>query len=167
MAIDSREFSQQAYVALNDLKCQLNQLAEQVLVKELEMKHRSTTRPTQQKINERAESYCKKSSSLVQGLSTYIATWGLHRLSGDAKKFSAGTASDTQYKGMAYGLFLERLKSLSQEDFVLWSNGSDGKDEKTLVNLDLRKYTALNRLAIRLAKEWGFWAASVLGEAEE
>lgn len=167
MKIDSREFSQQAYKALNDLKGRLNLLAKQVLLEELKKKNKPTTRPTQQEIDERAESYYKKSSGLVQGLSTYIATWGLHRLSGDAKKFSAGTASDTQYKGTAYGLFLERLKSLSQEDFVLWSDGSDGKDEKTLVNLDLRKYTALNRLAIKLAKEWGFWAASVLGEADE
>jgi hypothetical protein len=167
MTIDNREFSQQAYQALNDLKGKLNDLAEKVSLKELEKKGRSTGRPTPQEINERAESYYKKSSSLVQGLSTYIVTWGLHRLSGDAKKFSIGTASDTQYKGAVYSLFIERLKSLSQEDFVLWSDGSDGKDEKTLVNLDLRKYTALNRLAIKLAKEWGFWAASVLGEAEE
>lgn len=167
MTIDSREFSQQAYQALNDLKGRLNDLAEKVLLKELEKKGRATGHPTPKEINKRTESYYKKSSGLVQGLSTYIATWGLHRLSGDAKKFSTGTASDTQYKGAAYGLFLERLQSLSQEDFVLWSDGSDGKDEKTLVNLEIRKYTALNRLAIKLAKEWGFWAASVLGEAEE
>lgn len=167
MTIDSREFSQQSYRALNDLKSRLSDLAQKVLMEELKKKNRPTARPTQQEIDERVESYYKKSSGLVQGLSTYIATWGLHRLSGDAKKFSVGTASDTQYKGTAYGLFLERLQSISQEDFVIWSNGSDGKDEKTLVNLDLRKYTALNRLAIKVAKEWGFWAASVLGEAEE
>jgi hypothetical protein len=164
MTIDNREFSQQAYKALNDLKYLLNDLAEAVLTEELKKKKQ---RPSSQEISERAESYFKKSSGLVQGLSTYIATWGLHRLTGDAKKFSLGTASDTQYKGSVYGLFLERLKYLSGADFVVWSDGKDGNDEKTLVNLDLRKYTALNRLAIKLAKEWGFWAAAVLGEAEE
>jgi hypothetical protein len=29
------------------------------------------------------------------------------------------------------------------------------------------EYTGLNRLAIELAKEWSFWATTILGEAEE
>jgi hypothetical protein len=170
--LDSREFSQQAYQSLNVLTISLEQLAREVLAQEQEEKiKKNPAAPrgeiTDQEIQKKTQSYCEKSSGLVQGLCTYISTWGLHRLSGDAKKFSLGTASDTQYKGRVYGLFLEHLKIFSQEDFVLWSNSQDSSDERSLVNLPLRRYTALNRLAIQLAKEWSFWAASVLGEAKE
>lgn len=172
MKLDSREFSQQAYQSLNALKVSLEQLAQEVLIQEQEEKRKkkpgvTKVQLTDQEIQERAKSYCEKSSGLVQGLCTYISTWGLHRLSGDAKKFSLGMASDTQYKGRVYGLFLEHLKTFSQEDFVLWSDSKDSSDERSLVNLPLRRYTALNRLAIQLAKEWSFWATPVLGEAKE
>jgi hypothetical protein len=166
MNIDSREFSQQAYKALYDLRDRLRELAIEVIRKEKEEK-KTPTAPSEKEINERTQSYCEKSSSLIQGLSAYIATWGLHRLTGDAKKFSIGMASDTKYKGKVYGLFLERLKALSKEEFVIWSNGYDASDEKMLVNMELRKYTALNRLAMQLAKEWGFWATAILGEAKD
>ena len=33
--------------------------------------------------------------------------------------------------------------------------------------MDLQNYTGLNRLAIELAREWSFWAESILGEAEQ
>ncbi|ASC69775.1 hypothetical protein XM38_007040 [Halomicronema hongdechloris C2206] len=167
MNIDSREFSQQAYKALHDLRGHLHDLAAEVIKKEKEERRLPNARPSEKEVNERTKSYCEKSSSLVQGLSTYIAAWGLHRLTGDAKKFSIGMASDTKYKGKVYGLFLERLKYLSKEEFVIWSHGYDASDEKTLVNMELRKYTALNRLAMQLAKEWGFWATAILGEAKE
>lgn len=172
MKLDAREFSQQAYQSLNALKVSLEHLAKEVLTQEQEEKRKKKpgtpkVQLTNQEIQERAKSYCEKSSGLVQGLCTYISTWGLHRLSGDAKKFSLGMASDTQYKGRVYGVFLEHLQIFSKEDFVLWSDSKDSSDERSLVNLPLRQYTALNRLAIQLAKEWSFWATPVLGEAKE
>ncbi|NER08123.1 MAG: hypothetical protein F6K17_39065 [Okeania sp. SIO3C4] len=106
------------------------------------------------------EEYRKKASALVQGLTAYISTWGLHRLSGDAEKFLQRESEDTKYKGRVYLKFLESLKSFSKMDF-------DVDDEGSLIHLPLRQYTALNRLAIKLAKEWAFWAPSVLGEAED
>ncbi|NES01751.1 MAG: hypothetical protein F6K22_02280 [Okeania sp. SIO2F4] len=117
------------------------------------------------------EDYRKKASALVQGLTAYISTWGLHRLSGDAKKFlkkdldnkdgenNPKKGEDTQYKGKVYQKFLESLQCFSEMNF-------DIDDEASLIDLPLRKYTALNRLAIQLAKEWAFWAHSVLGEAD-
>lgn len=129
MKLDSRYFSQQAHEALTSLRDSLRD-------------------------DER-----KKASSLVQGLSAYIATWGLHRLAGDRKKFSGKRAEDTTYKGKVYGAFLDSLSNLSPESF-------DPADEATLLGLQLRKYTALNHLAMRLAKEWSFWAVAVLGEGE-
>ena len=114
----------------------------------------------EKKQKQKLEDYCKKSSGLVQGIPTYISTWGLHRLSGDATKFLNGTAEDTKYKGKVYRQFLSRLKTFSQHDF-------DPVEEASLINLHLREYTALNHLAIQLAKEWSFWSAAILGEAEE
>jgi hypothetical protein len=128
MKLDSRKFSQEAYAALTAIE------------KELDNK------------------YHKKASSLVQGLTAYISTWGLHRLSGDAKKFLNGKAEDTKYKGKVYKNFLSSLKSFSGQNF---------DDEGSLINMPLKEYTALNRLAIELAREWSFWASAVLGEPEE
>lgn len=130
MKLDSREFSKEAHTALLEIK------------------------------NELAVGYHKKASGLVQGLSTYISTWGLHRLSGDMKKFLGGTAEDTRYKGKVYQKFLTKLKEFSGANFEI-------ENEGTLIHMDLREYTALNHLAIKLAKEWSFWASAVLGEAEE
>ncbi len=59
-----------------------------------------------------------------------------------------------------YQKFLQKLRSFSGQDFDINNEGS-------LIHLPLRQYTALNQLAIELAKEWSFWAPSVLGEAEE
>ena len=130
MMLDSRQFSQEAHQALTELKIKLD------------------------------SKYHDNASNLIRGLTAYISTWGLHRLSGDAKKFLKGTGSDTRYKGVVYQKFLERLKSISNVDFKV-------DDEGSLVNLTpLRKYTALNHLAIQLAKEWSFWAPAVLGEAK-
>lgn len=130
MNLDPRKFSQEAHTALTELKANLE------------------------------DRHHEKASGLVQGLTAYISTWGLHRLSGDMKKFEAGTAEDTRYKGRVYRKFLEKLRIFSGADF-------DVNDEGTLIYLNLRNYTALNRLAIQLAKEWSFWAPAVLGEAEE
>ena len=131
MRLDSREFSKEAHTALVELKGKLS------------------------------APYYKKASGLVQGLSAYISTWGLHRLSGDMNKFLAeNRAEDTTYKGEVYKQFLQRLKHYSGQDF-------DVDDEGSLIHLPLRTYTSLNRLAIQLAKEWSFWAVAVLGEAEE
>lgn len=61
--LDSRQFSQEAYKALISLRDNTSD---------------------KYKLEER---HYKKASGLVQGLSTYISTWGLHRLSGDATNF--------------------------------------------------------------------------------
>ncbi|QDZ41634.1 hypothetical protein FRE64_16640 (plasmid) [Euhalothece natronophila Z-M001] len=134
MKLDTRQFSLEAYEGLTEVK--------ERLTKEL------------------SEDYCKRASSLVQGLTAYISTWGLHRLSGDMKKFLNGTGSDTKYKGIVYQVFLNRLKTFSNGNF-------DPNNESTLIQLPLREYTVLNRLSIQLAKEWSFWAVAVLGEAKE
>ncbi|MEH2104388.1 hypothetical protein [Nostoc sp.] len=130
MKLDSRKFSQEAYAALTAIE------------KDLDKK------------------YHKKASSLIQGLTPYISTWGLHRLSGDAKKFLNGKAEDTKYKGKVYKKFLSSLKSFSGQNFNV-------DDEGSLINMPLKEYTALNRLAIELAREWSFWASAILGEPEE
>lgn len=129
MKLDTRVFSQQAYQGVCQLQDQLD------------------------------ASYHKKASSLVQGLPAYIATWGLHRLSGDAKRFAGRQAEDTNYKSVVYRTFLDKLQEFGQYDFPL--------DESNLLKLDLRSYSDLNYLALRLAKEWSFWSTAILGEAEE
>ena len=139
MKLDSRQFSKAAHDALVALR---DGDQNPRFKNKLEKKHHG------------------KASSLIQGLSAYISTWGLHRLSGDAKKFLAGTAEDTRYKGKVYSEFLQRLQSSSQQRF-------DPNQESELINMQLSDYTALNHLAIRLAKEWAFWAPAVLGEAQE
>lgn len=132
MKLDSRSFSKEAHRGLTELKAIL-----------------------QQELG--SNNYDSKACNLIRGLTAYISTWGLHRLSGDAKKFLAGTASDTKYKGYVYKQFLVRLKIFSDADF-------DVDDESTLINLPLSRYTGLNRLAIELSKEWSFWAVAILGE---
>jgi hypothetical protein len=102
----------------------------------------------------------KKASAVVQGLPSYISTWGLHRLSGDGIKYTQAKSEDTQYKGQVYQEFLKTLQGLSNVAFNF-------KDPTTLMNMDLTIYTGLNRLAIELAREWSFWAATILGEAED
>lgn len=107
-----------------------------------------------------AEKYHKKASGLVRSLPSYISTWGLHRLSGDASNFLAKTVEDTNYKGKVYRKFLQNLESFKVADF-------DVEDDRSLLGLSLREYTGLNRLAIKLAKEWSFWSGSILGEPED
>lgn len=140
MTLDSRKFSQETYKALIALK----------------EGDRDSKRDTKLE-----PKHCQKATGIIQGLPTYISTWGLHRLTGDMKKFLAGTAEDTKYKGKVYKEFLYRLKAMSGVDF-------DPEKEESLINLQpLRRYVTLNHLAIKLAKEWSFWAPSILGEAEE
>ena len=81
MKLDPRQFSQEAYGALESLSQQLD------------------------------KKYHKKASALVQGLPAYISTWGLHRLSGDAKSFIGKTSEDTKYKGTVYYCFLGIFRS--------------------------------------------------------
>jgi hypothetical protein len=102
----------------------------------------------------------KKATSIVQGIPSYISSWGLHRLAGDGIKYTQAKSEDTKYKGQVYQEFLKTLKDLSNVSF-------DHRDPKTLIGMDLRLYTGLNRLAIELAREWSFWAPTILGEAEE
>lgn len=128
--LDSRQFTKKAYMTLKEIESKLH------------------------------KDYHKKASGLIQGLVAYISTWGLHRLSGDAVKFSNGKGEDTKYKGKVYFDFLQALKDFSQQQF-------DVRDPSTLINMPLSEYTALNRLAIELAREWSFWAPAILGEAEE
>jgi hypothetical protein len=101
----------------------------------------------------------KKASAIVQGLSAYISTWGLHRLCGDGLKYIVAK-EDTRYKGQFYQEFLKTLQKLSQVSFAC-------DDASGLINLDLHIYTGLNRLAIELARELSFWAVPILGEAEQ
>lgn len=145
--LDSRQFSQEAYCAIISFKNGDNNAYLDVEKTEL-------------RSMQLREQYHKKATSLIQGISTYVATWGLHHLSGDAAKFLRGTAEDTTYKGIVYREFLYRLRDLSQQNF-------DPRDAGTLMRMPLVQYTALNHLAMQLAKEWSFWAASVLGEAEK
>jgi hypothetical protein len=133
MKLDPRYFSQQAYSEIVDLKDKLD------------------------------PSDYDKAASLVQGLVAYISTWGLHRLSGDAKKFGRGdNVEDTSYKAIVYLQFLEALQTFSQIHFTPNDPGSliGGSDHTG--NLKPRDYLALDRLAIRLAREWSFWAPAVL-----
>ena len=102
----------------------------------------------------------KKASSVVQGLPAYISTWGLHRLAGDGVKYAQSKSDETKYKGQVYQEFLLTLQSLSHVAFAPNEPG-------TLINMELGIYTGLNRLAIELAREWSFWAVTILGEAEE
>jgi hypothetical protein len=136
MKLDSRQFSKEAYEGLIALRDG-----------DLSTKRDCKLQPK----------HHKKASGLVQGLPAYIATWGLHRLVGDAKKFLGGTAEDTKYKGKVYLEFLYRLQESSQVEFQPDQEGS-------LIELNLREYTALNHLAMKLAKEWSFWSSSILGE---
>ena len=102
----------------------------------------------------------KKATGIVQSLPAYISTWGLHRLAGDGIKYVGAKSDDTKYKGQVYQGFLQRLQTVSQINFVY-------SDPKTLMRLDIHTYAGLNRLAIELAREWSFWAPTILGEAEE
>jgi hypothetical protein len=120
--LDSRTYSQKAYDAMNKMITQEN---DDYFI---------------------AEKYHKKASSLVRNLPSYISTWGLHRLSGDASNFLAKKTEDTKYKGKVYRKFLQNLKSFEVADFKIENEGS-------LLGLPLREYTGLNRLAIKLAKE--------------
>lgn len=143
MKLDSRYFSREAYNALKAM---------------------ATDENDPYHLNEK---YHKKASGLVQGLTAYISTWGLHRLSGDINKFlhNKRTSENTEYKGKVYKKFLENLKEISKHDFDV---DSDKRlNEADLIHLPLKEYTALNRLAIRLANEWSFWASSILGEPDE
>ena len=156
--LDSRTFSKEAHTALVELRSELLTLAQTKATKKTkEIQNNSIL---EELTKEYAKDYQEKASSLVQGLSTYISTWGLHRLSGDMKKFLAGTAEDTIYKGQVYQKFLTRLKKFSEEDFEV-------NDERTLIHMPLKKYAGLNHLAIKLAKEWSFWSPAVLEEIKQ
>jgi len=102
----------------------------------------------------------KKASAVVQSLPAYISTWGLHRLAGDGIKYSEAKSEDTRYKGRVYQEFLKTLKELSNVVF-------DVASPSNLISMDLQVYAGLNRLAIELAREWSFWAVTILGDAEE
>ncbi len=133
MKLDPRYFSQQAYNEIIEIKGRLS-----------------------------AGDY-DKAASLIQGLVAYISTWGLHRLSGDAKKFGRSDyVEETNYKAIIYTQFLGALRKLSQIRFNPRDPNSliGGADSTT--TLKTRDYLALDRLAIRLAREWSFWAPAVL-----
>jgi hypothetical protein len=130
LKLDTRDFSRSAYRGLDNVATNIN------------------------------SAYHKKASSLVQGLPAYISTWGLHRLAGDAKKYSIARSDETQYKGLVYHEFLTTLQRLTQVPFA-------PNEPETLINMPLNTYSGLNRLGIELAREWSFWAVTILGEAEE
>lgn len=123
MKLDSRKFSQKAHTALTEMV---------------------TNKDSPYYLYNKDDH--KKASALVQGLTAYISTWGLHRLSGDAKKFFNGKEEkNTTYKGKVYKQFLTSLKSFSGSKFNVDEEGS-------LINMPLKEYTALNRLAIEFSK---------------
>jgi len=133
MKLDPRYFSQQAYGEMIELKERL-------------------------KVND-----YDKAGSLIQGLVAYISTWGLHRLSGDAKKFGrSDNIEDTSYKSIVYTQFLQALKKFSQIPFDPGNPGSLIGGSGHAAALKPLDYLALDRLAIRLAREWSFWAPAVL-----
>jgi len=101
-----------------------------------------------------------KASSAAQSLTSYISTWGLHRLSGDYLKYKKRGES-TRYRQHIYFHFLDTLKEISPVTF-------NPEEPSTLVHMEsLHDYTGLNRLAIALAQEWSFWAVPILGEAKD
>ena len=102
----------------------------------------------------------KKACAVVQGLPSYISTWGLHRLAGDGVKYCEAMSEETKDKGKVYQEFLKTLQTLTKVAFA-------PKEPSTLIGMNLQNYTGLNRLAIELAREWSFWAVTILGEAEE
>ncbi len=102
----------------------------------------------------------KKASSVVQGLPAYISTWGLHRLAGDGVKYATSKSEETKYKGQVYQEFLKTLQKLSHVAFA-------PNEPSTLIKMELHSYAGLNRLAIELAREYSFWAVTLLGEAED
>lgn len=104
--------------------------------------------------------YHKKASSVVQSLPAYVSTWGLHRLAGDGVKYNDAKSEETRYKGQVYQEFLKTLQRLTKIAFA-------PNDPSTLIHMPLSSYTGLNRLAVELAREWAFWAATILGEAED
>lgn len=129
LKLDTRNFSQSAYEGLERVKATV------------------------------AQQNHKKATAIVQGIPSYISTWGLHRLLGDGIKYMQARSEDTQYKGQVYQEFLRTLQALSQVAF-------NHQEPNTLIRMDLTIYTGLNRLAIELAREWSFWAPTILGEAE-
>lgn len=130
LKLDKRDFSKSAYKGLEQVKSAID-----------------------------AKNY-KKASSVVQSLPSYISTWGLHRLAGDANKYLNAKSDDTKYKGEVYSEFLRTLQNLSKVAFA-------PNDPSTLIGMNLSAYTGLNRLAVELSREWSFWAATILGEAED
>ena len=78
----------------------------------------------------------KKASSVVQSLPSYISTWGLHRLSGDAAKYLFAKSDDTKYKGHVYNEFLKTLRGLTKVPFV-------PNDPSSLIGMSLQSYTGL------------------------
>lgn len=137
LKLDIRDFSRAAYEGLETVKQEIYNFHQHP---------------------EKTQVDCKKASGVVQGLSTYISTWGLHRLSGDGVKYSRGD-SGTRYKGIVYQQFLIVLASISGSQLDL-------NDPRNSIQMNLQEYTGLNRLAIALAREWSFWAEIVLGKAE-
>lgn len=121
-----------------------------------------------EKVAEKIDSkYRQKASSTVQNLPSYISTWGLSRLACDGVKYAGNgvkdieaKSADTKYKGQVYQEFLKTLQGLTNIAFA-------PTDPNTLLYMPLSTYTGLNRLAIELAREWSFWAVTILGEAEE
>lgn len=136
MNIDSRFLGRNAYEGLDQIK---------------------TSLATESRDPEKHKEICGKASSVVQGLASYIGTWGLHRLAGDANKDRSGK---TKYKNTVYTAFLDQLKLLSK-------TSHDIKNPKIILkDIPLKEYLQLNRLAIELAQEWSFWAPAILGEAK-
>lgn len=130
LKLDTRDFTKAAYEGLQQVKKEVN------------------------------PKYHEKASSIVQGLPSYISSWGLHRLAGDGIKYSEAKSDETKYKGQVYREFLKTLQSLTKVAFA-------PNEPSTLINMPLQTYTGLNRLAIEIAREWSFWAVTILGEAEE
>lgn len=104
--------------------------------------------------------YHEKASSTVQSLPAYISSWGLSRLAGDAKKYSVAKSDETKYKGQVYLEFLKTLQTFTKVAFA-------PTEPASLIKMPLSTYAGLNRLAIELAREWSFWAETILKEAED
>lgn len=161
--LDIRDFSRHSYQGLESVKQEIldfwleetRQDARIATVDRLTNKQRLEA-------ENKAKADNKKASGAVQGLPSYISTWGLHRLAGDGFKYNSTRSQATKYKGIVYQKFLINLQVVSHNQVNFTPN-----EPRTLIDItDIHAYTGLNRLAIQLAKEWSFWAVPILGEAE-
>ncbi|OKH33831.1 hypothetical protein NIES2119_22260 [[Phormidium ambiguum] IAM M-71] len=161
--LDIRDFSRSSYQGLENAKQEISNFWLEEIRRNAEIATVNIlTNEQRLEAEKKAKADNKKASGAVQGLPSYISTWGLHRLAGDGVKYNNTRSQATKYKGIVYLKFLINLQEVSHNQVNFTPN-----EPRTLIDItDIHAYTGLNRLAIQLAKEWSFWAVPILGEAE-